>query len=119
MPVGVLGDPLLIERLGLAAGSFAGGAARASLEELISFEVVFRRFLNEAYTRDLWGAGDLANGGCSNDGSPATRIGWVTRCSDRPRLAAFTALADQLVPQSTALSLMRLKRVSFHCLCRT
>jgi len=27
-----------------------------SLQEIISFEVAFRRYLNEAYTWDLWGA---------------------------------------------------------------
>jgi len=42
-------------------------------------------------TSDLCGAGDLANGGCSNEGSPATRTGWVTRrwlnnwCHNPPR----------------------------------
>jgi len=32
-----------------------------SLQEIISFEVAFRRYLNEAYTWDLWGAAALAD----------------------------------------------------------
>src|SRR5215475_8300296 len=41
---------------------------KLSLEELISFEVAFRRYLNTAYTWDLWGAAYMINGGCSDDG---------------------------------------------------
>jgi len=39
-----------------------------TLEEIISFEVAFRRYLNEAYTWDLWGAAYVIHGGCSDDG---------------------------------------------------
>lgn len=38
-----------------------------SLEEIISFEVAFRRYLNNAYTWDLWGAASAVHGGCSDD----------------------------------------------------
>ena len=36
-----------------------------TLEEIISFEVAFRHFLNKAYTWDLWGAAYVIHGGCS------------------------------------------------------
>ena len=38
------------------------------LEEIISFEAAFRRYLNNAYTWDLWGAAYVVHGGCSDDG---------------------------------------------------
>jgi hypothetical protein len=38
-----------------------------SLEEIISFELAFRRYLNDAYTWDLWGAAYVIHGGCSDD----------------------------------------------------
>lgn len=38
-----------------------------SLEKIISFEVAFRRYLNEAYSWDLWGAATVINGDCSSD----------------------------------------------------
>src|SRR5215467_3781810 len=38
-----------------------------TLEDVISFEVAFRRYLNEAYTWDLWGAAYVVHGGCSGD----------------------------------------------------
>jgi hypothetical protein len=37
-------------------------------EEIISFEVAFRRYLNKAYTWNLWGAAYVIHGGCSDDG---------------------------------------------------
>ena len=48
---------------------------KLSLEELISFEVAFRRYLNTAYTWDLWGAAYVINGGCSDDGFGSYRGG--------------------------------------------
>ena len=41
---------------------------RLNLEELISFEVAFRRYLNTACTWDLCGATSVINCGCSDDG---------------------------------------------------
>src|SRR5215510_15095922 len=41
---------------------------KLNLEELISFEVTFRRYLNTAYTWDLCGAAAVINCGCSDDG---------------------------------------------------
>jgi hypothetical protein len=41
---------------------------KLTLDEIISFEVAFRRYLNEAYTWDLWGAAYVIHGGCSDDG---------------------------------------------------
>ncbi len=38
-----------------------------SPEEIKSFEVAFRRYLNKAYTWDLWGAAYVIHGGCSDD----------------------------------------------------
>ncbi|MHC2625772.1 hypothetical protein ACVIW2_007804 [Bradyrhizobium huanghuaihaiense] len=39
-----------------------------ALEEVKSFEIAFRRRLNDAYTWDLWGAAYVIHGGCSDDG---------------------------------------------------
>lgn len=39
-----------------------------TLEEIISFQVAFRGYLNRAYTWDLWGAAYVVHGGCSDDG---------------------------------------------------
>lgn len=38
------------------------------LEDIIAFEVEFRRYLNDAYTWELCGAASLANSGTSDDG---------------------------------------------------
>lgn len=38
-----------------------------TLDDLKSFEVTFRRCLNDAYTWDLWGAAYVIHGGCSDD----------------------------------------------------
>src|SRR5262245_61458867 len=53
-----------------------------SLEEVISFEVAFRRYLNAAYTYDLWGAAYVINGGCSDDGFEYFRRWLVSRGRD-------------------------------------
>jgi hypothetical protein len=53
-----------------------------SLEEIISFEVAFRRYLNEAYTWDLWGAAYVINGGCSDDGFEYFRRWLVSKGRD-------------------------------------
>jgi len=50
-----------------------------SLEEIISFEVAFRRYLNEAYTWDLWGAAYVVHGGCSDDAFEYFRRWLVSR----------------------------------------
>lgn len=50
-----------------------------SLEGVISFEVAFRRFLNKAYTWDLWGAAYVIHGGCSDDGFEYFRRWLVSR----------------------------------------
>jgi hypothetical protein len=39
-----------------------------SLQDIVAFEVAFRRYLNDAYTWDLWGAAYVIHGGCSDDG---------------------------------------------------
>jgi hypothetical protein len=53
-----------------------------SLYEIIAFEVAFRRYLNEAYTWDLWGAAYVIHGGCSDDGFEYFRRWLVTRGRD-------------------------------------
>ena len=61
-----------------------------SPEELISFEVAFRHFLNRSYTWDLWGAAYVIHGGCSDDGFEYFRRWLVSRGRD----AYEAALAD-------------------------
>jgi Protein of unknown function (DUF4240) len=53
-----------------------------SLEDIISFEVAFRRYLNNAYAWDLWGAACVINGGCSDDGFEYFRRWLVSRGRD-------------------------------------
>jgi hypothetical protein len=53
-----------------------------TLEEIISFEVAFRRYLNRAYTWDLWGAAYVIHGGCSDDGFEYFRRWLVSRGRD-------------------------------------
>jgi hypothetical protein len=50
-----------------------------SLKEIISFEVAFRRYLNQAYTWELWGAAYVIHGGCSDDGFEYFRRWLVSR----------------------------------------
>ena len=53
-----------------------------SLDEVVAFEVTFRRFLNKAYTWDLWGAAYVVHGGCSDDGFEYFRRWLVSRGRD-------------------------------------
>jgi hypothetical protein len=53
-----------------------------TLQDIISFEVAFRRYLNKAYTWDLWGAASVINGGCSDDGFEYFRRWLVSRGRD-------------------------------------
>ena len=53
-----------------------------TLEDIISFEVAFRRYLNKAYTWDLWGAAYVIHGGCSDDGFEYFRRWLVARGRD-------------------------------------
>lgn len=50
-----------------------------SLDDIISFEMTFRRLLNDAYTWDLWGAAYVIHGGCSDDGFEYFRRWLVSR----------------------------------------
>lgn len=36
-------------------------------EEIISFDGILHQLMNESYTRDLWAAAYILNGGCSDD----------------------------------------------------
>jgi hypothetical protein len=53
-----------------------------SLEAIISFEVAFRRYLNEAYTWNLCGAAYVIDGICSDDGFEYFRRWLVSRGRD-------------------------------------
>jgi hypothetical protein len=55
---------------------------KLTLDEIVSFEVAFRRYLNEAYTWDLWGAAYVIHGGCSDDGFEYFRRWLVSRGRD-------------------------------------
>lgn len=61
-----------------------------SLEDIISFEAAFRRYLNEAYTWELWGAAHVIHGWSSDDGFEYFRR-WLV---SRGRGAYEAALAD-------------------------
>jgi hypothetical protein len=52
---------------------------RLTAEEIKSFEVAFRRYLNKAYTWNLWGAACVIHGGCSDDGFEYFRRWLVSR----------------------------------------
>jgi hypothetical protein len=53
-----------------------------SLDEIVSFEVAFRRHLNAAYSWDLWGAAYVIHSGCSDDGFEYFRRWLVARGRD-------------------------------------
>jgi hypothetical protein len=67
-----------------------------TLEEIVSFEMAFRRFLNKAYTWDLWGAAYVIHGGCSDDGFEYFRRWLVSRGHDvyEAALADADSLAE-------------------------
>src|SRR5258708_3250267 len=48
-------------------------------EEVRDFHRLFNRKLADAYTWDLWGAGYLINGGCSDDGFHYFRAWLISR----------------------------------------
>lgn len=51
-------------------------------EDIKSFEVAFRRYLNKAYTWNLWGAAYVIHGGCSDDGFEYFRRWLVSKGRD-------------------------------------
>ena len=57
-------------------------------EDIKSFEGAFRRYLNQAYTWNLWGAAYVIHGGCSDDGFEYFRRWLVSRGGDVYELAA-------------------------------
>lgn len=71
-----------------------------SAEEVLSFEVAFRRYLNAAYKWDLWGAAYVVHGGCSDDGFEYFRRWLVSRGRDvyEAALADPDSLAQLDVP---------------------
>ena len=70
-----------------------------SPEQIISFEIAFRRYLNKAYTWDLWGAAYVVHGGCSDDSFEYFRRWLVSRGRDvyEPALGAPDSLAQMEV----------------------
>lgn len=53
-----------------------------TLDDIKSFEVTFRRCLNDAYSWDLWGAAYVIHGGCSDDGFEYFRRWLVSKGRD-------------------------------------
>jgi len=51
-------------------------------DQIVSFEVAFRRYLNKAYTWNLWGAAHVIHGGCSDDGFEYFRRWLVSKGRD-------------------------------------
>lgn len=60
-------------------GALADALRQSSLEDVIAFEMTYRRLLNAAYTWDLWGAVYVIHGGCSDDGFEYFRR-WLVGC---------------------------------------
>src|SRR5579863_4807097 len=58
------------------------GLRGLTAEEIKSFEVAFRRYLNKAYTWNLWGAAYVIHGGCSDDGFEYFRRWLVSKGQD-------------------------------------
>jgi hypothetical protein len=76
-------------------------------EEVLEFNAQFNARLAEAYTWDLWGAGYLINGGCSDDGFHYFR-GWVIslgRSAFESAVRAPDALAAVVDPKRDAYEL--------------
>jgi Protein of unknown function (DUF4240) len=97
----------IIERAAQSDGDPAAhiDALRAELrgltaEEIKSFEIAFRRYLNKAYTWNLWGAAHVIHGGCSDDGFEYFRRWLVSRGRDvyEPALVNPDSLAQLEVP---------------------
>ncbi|CCE00652.1 DUF4240 domain-containing protein [Bradyrhizobium sp. STM 3809] len=80
----------IIGRAGAASGgdpaaqceALAAALRELSLGQIIGFEVAFRRYLNQAYSWDLWGAAYVIHGGCSDDSFEYFRRWLVTRGQD-------------------------------------
>lgn len=72
-----------------------GQLSALPLDGVVAFEAAFRRYLNEAYRWDLWGAAYVIHGGCSDDGFEYFRR-WLVA---RGRHVYEAALAD---PESLA-----------------
>ena len=70
-----------------------------TIEEIISFEVAFRSYLNKAYTWDLWGAAYVIHGGCSDDGFEYFRRWLVSRVRD---IHAFALANPDILAQLDA-----------------
>ena len=73
-------------------------------EEIVGFEFYMRRMLNRAFRWDLWGAGYIVNGGCSDDGFLYFRIWLVAQGSEvyNEVLENPSALAKYIEPDTDA-----------------
>jgi len=75
-----------------------------TLEEIIAFEVAFRRYLNEAYTWDLCGTACVIHGTCTDDSFEYFRRWLVSRGRD----VYEAALADPRQSGATGCTATRL-----------
>lgn len=70
------------------AEALAVRLSKLPVKELVSFQDHFNRFAALAYRADLWGAANLINGGCSDDGFDDF-IGWVISRGEKVFRAAL------------------------------
>jgi hypothetical protein len=52
------------------------------LDEVLAFEVILEELMAESYTWELWAAGFIINGGCSDDGFDYFRL-WLITLGER------------------------------------
>jgi hypothetical protein len=64
--------------------------SRRSTDELIEFDCIYNKFLDQAYTWDLWGAAYIMGGGCSDDAFIDFRSWLISRGKD----VYYNALSD-------------------------
>lgn len=69
--------------------------SKLSLKEMVGFRLRTDKLLYDSYTSEMWCAGYLMNGGCSDDGFEYFRL-WVNRadvkCTKLPLLIPTTSL---------------------------
>lgn len=84
-PLGVDAFWQLIDHSAAAGGPDAqledlrANLRRLTPEQIVGFQALFDRFMQEAYSWDLWGAAYVANGGASDDGFAYFRCWLISR----------------------------------------